>query len=245
MERLAKVGFDQSYTYFTWRNTKYELKQYLTELTRTDVAEYFRPNFWPNTPDILPEYLQYGGRPAFIIRLVLAATLSSNYGVYGPAFELCVADAVDGKEEYLNSEKYEIKRWNRTKQGNIRAVMEWVNRSRRENPSLQQIRNLRFFDVDNEMIICYGKMTDDMSNVTIMLVNLDPYHTQSGWVSLPLEDLQIEPSQSFLLHDQLSDDKYIWQERRNYIELDPRVMPAHILRLHRRLRRETDFDYFM
>ncbi len=245
MEHLAKIGFDQSYTYFTWRNTKYELTQYLTELTKTDVAEYFRPNFWPNTPDILPEYLQYGGRPAFIIRLVLAATLSSNYGVYGPAFELCVSDAVEGKEEYLNSEKYEIKKWNRTRAGNIRAVTERVNRSRRQNPSLQQTRNLRFFEVDNDMILCYGKMSDDMSNVTIMLVNLDPYHTQSGWINLPLEDLQVDPEKPYLLHDQLSHDKYIWQGYRNYIELDPRVMPAHILCLHRRLRRETDFDYFM
>lgn len=245
MERLAKVGFDQSYTYFTWRNTKYELTEYLTQLTRTEVGEYFRPNFWPNTPDILPQYLQYGGKPAFIIRLVLAATLSSNYGIYGPAFELCVADAIEGKEEYLNSEKYEIKRWNRTGPDNIRAVIQRVNRSRRENPSLQQTRNLRFFDVDNDMILCYGKMTDDMSNVTITVVNLDPYHAQAGWVSLPLESLQIDPNQPFLLHDQLSHDKYIWQGHRNYIELDPRVMPAHILCLHKRLRRETDFDYFM
>lgn len=245
MERLAKVGFDQSYTYFTWRNTKHEVTQYLTELTQTDVAEYFRPNFWPNTPDILPQYLQYGGRPAFIIRLVLAATLSSNYGIYGPAFELCVADAVEGKEEYLDSEKYEIKDWNRTGRGNVRAVIERVNRSRRENPSLQQTRNLKFFPADNDMIVAYGKTNEDKSNVTIMLVNLDPYHTQSGWVSLPLEELQIDPDQPFLLHDQLSGDKYIWQGHRNYIELDPRVMPAHILCLHRRLRRETDFDYFM
>jgi len=245
MERLAKVGFDQSYTYFTWRNTKYELTQYLTKLTQTEVGEYFRPNFWPNTPDILPQYLQYGGKSAFIIRLVLAATLSSNYGIYGPAFELCLGDAVEDKEEYLNSEKYEIKNWNRNKSGNIRTVVERVNRTRRENPSLQQTRNLRFFTVDNDMILCYGKATEDMSNVTITLVNLDPYHTQSGWVSLPLDDLEIDPGQPYLLHDQLSHDKYIWQGHRNYIELDPRVMPAHVLCLRKRLRRETDFDYFM
>jgi starch synthase (maltosyl-transferring) len=245
MERLAKVGFDQSYTYFTWRNTKYELTGYLTELTQAEVGEYFRPNFWPNTPDILPEHLQYGGRSAFIIRLVLAATLSSNYGIYGPAFELCVGEAVEGKEEYLNSEKYEIKDWDRNQKGNIRAVIDRVNRCRRENTSLQQTRNLRFFTVDNDMILCYGKATNDMSNITITLVNLDPYHTQSGWVTLPLEDLQIDLGQPYLLHDQLSDDKYIWQGHTNYIELDPRVLPAHILCLHKRLKRETDFDYFM
>jgi starch synthase (maltosyl-transferring) len=245
MQRLAKVGFDQSYTYFTWRNTKYELTEYLTELTQTGVAEYSRPNFWPNTPDILPQYLQYGGRPAFIIRLVLAATLSSNYGIYGPPFELCVSEAIEGKEEYLNSEKYEIKNWDRSKSGNIRAVVERVNRTRRENPSLQQTRNLSFFAVDNDMILCYGKKSDDLSNVTIMLVNLDPYHTRSGWVSLPLDELQIDPGRPYMLHDQLSDDKYVWQGARNYIELDPRVMPAHILCLRKHLRRETDFDYFI
>ncbi|OHB78517.1 MAG: hypothetical protein A2Z25_02050 [Planctomycetes bacterium RBG_16_55_9] len=245
MERLAKVGFDQSYTYFTWRNTKHELTEYLTELTQKEVAEYFRPNFWPNTPDILPQYLQYGGRPAFVIRLVLAATLSSNYGIYGPAFELCVSEAIEDKEEYFNSEKYEIKDWDRSGSGNIRAVVERVNRVRRQNPSLQQNCNLRFFAVDNDAILCYGKATDDLSNVTIMVVNLDPRHTQAGWVSLPLEDLQIDPSQPYLLHDQLSHDKYIWQGPRNYIELDPRVLPAHVLSLHKRLRRETDFDYFM
>lgn len=245
MGRLAKIGFDQSYTYFTWRNTKDELTAYLTELTQTQVAEYVRPNFWPNTPDILPQYLQYGGRPAFIIRLVLAATLSSNYGIYGPAFELCVSEAMDDKEEYLNSEKYQIKEWDRNGSGNIRAVIERVNRIRRRNPSLQQTRNLRFFTVDNDMILCYGKATDDMSNVTITVVNLDPHHTQSGWVTVPAEDFQIDPDQPYLLHDQLGGDKYIWQGDSNYIELDPRVMPAHVMSLHKHVRRETDFDYFM
>lgn len=245
MQRLAKVGFDQSYTYFTWRNTKYELEQYLSELTQSEMREYLRPNFWPNTPDILPQYLQYSGRAGFIIRLVLAATLSSNYGIYGPAFELCVSDAIEGKEEYNNSEKYEIKNWNRNQRGNIRAVIERVNRTRRQNPSLQQTRNLKFFEIDNDMITAYGKMTDDLSNVTIMVVNLDPYHKQSGWLNLPLKELGIEPGQTFLLHDTLSNDKYIWHDSRNYLELDPRVMPAHILQVRRHLRREQDFDYFM
>ena len=245
MQHLAKLGFDQSYTYFTWRNIKFELEQYLTELTQTEVSEYLRPNFWPNTPDILPQYLQYGGRAAFIIRLVLAATLSSNYGIYGPAFELCVSDAVEGKEEYLNSEKYEIRHWDRNQAGNIRAVIERVNKTRRENPSLQNTRNLKFCDIDNDMMIAYGKATDALSNITIIVVNLDPYHTQSGWLNLPLEELGIDPGQPYLLHDLLSNDKYIWQGSRNYLELDPRVMPAHILKVHRRLRREQDFDYFM
>ncbi len=245
MQRLAKLGFDQSYTYFTWRNTKYELQQYLTELTKSEMVEYMRPNFWPNTPDILPQYLQYGQRPGFIIRLVLAATLSSNYGIYGPAFELCVDDALEGKEEYLNSEKYEIKDWNRNAPGNIRAVVERVNRSRKENPSLQQNRHLSFYEINNNMIMVYGKMTDDLSNVTIMVVNLDPYHKQSGMLHLPLEQLGIDPDQPYLLHDLLSNDKYIWQSSPNYIELDPHIMPAHILKLYKRMRKEQDFDYFM
>ncbi len=245
MQRLAKLGFDQSYTYFTWRNTKWELTQYLTELTRTEVAEYMRPNFWPNTPDILPEYLRYGGRSAFVVRLVLAGTLSSNYGIYGPAFELCVHDAVEGKEEYLDSEKYEIKDWDWQQPGNIRAVVERLNRARRENPCLQQTRDLMFLDIDNEMILAYAKCTEEGENTVITVVNLDPYHKHAGWIAVPLAELGIEPHQPYMLHDLLSNDKYIWQGRRHYIELDPQLMPAHVLRVHRRLRRETDFDYFM
>jgi starch synthase (maltosyl-transferring) len=245
MQRLAKVGFDQSYTYFTWRNAKWELEQYLTELTKTDVGEYLRPNFWPNTPDILPEYLQYGGRAAFIVRLVLAATLSSNYGIYGPAFETCQNAALEGREEYLDAEKYEIKHWDREQPGNIRAVVERVNLARHENASLQSTRNLNFYRIDNQMMMAYGKATRDLSNITIMIVNLDPYHKQSGWIEIPLGLLGIEPEQTYLLHDALSNDKYIWQGARHYVELDPSVMPAHIFQVHRRLRKEQDFDYFM
>jgi len=242
---LAKIGFNQSYTYFTWRNTKWELEQYIRELTQTDIGEYMRPSFWPNTPDILPQYLQFGGRPAFIIRLVLAATLSASYGMYGPAYELCVKEAVEGKEEYRNSEKYEIKQWDRSTPGNIRPIIERVNRIRRENPSLQRTRNIELYPIDNAALLCYGKTTEDKSNITITIVNLDPYHRQSGWVRLPLDRLQIDPRTPFLAHDLLTDDRYIWQGETNYVELDPRVMPAHILRVQKRLRRETDFDYFM
>ena len=245
MQRLAKGGFNQSYTYFTWRNTKWELEQYIQELTQTDVGEYMRPNFWPNTPDILPQYLQYGGRPAFIIRLILAATLSSCYGIYGPAFELCVSEAVESKEEYLNSEKYEIKQWDWKRKGNLRSVIERVNRVRKENPSLQRFRNIRLFSINNESLLCYGKISDDRSDVTVIVVNLDPHHTQSGWVQLPLDELGIDPHQPYLMDEALTGDKYVWQGHSNYLELDPHVMPAHILRLRRRLRRETDFDYFM
>jgi len=245
MQRLAKIGFNQSYTYFTWRNTKYELEQYLTELIHTEVGQCLRPSFWPNTPDILPQYLQFGGRPAFIVRLVLAATLSASYGIYGPAFELCVSEGIQDKEEYRDAEKYEIKNWDRNRPGHIKPIIERVNRIRKENPSLQSTRNLRFCHIDNDMLLCYYKAADDLSNVTVMVVNLDPHHSQSGWVRLPLRELGIDPNQPYLAHDLISDDKYIWQGESNYVELDPRVMPACILRIRAKLRRETDFDYFM
>jgi starch synthase (maltosyl-transferring) len=245
MQYLAKIGFNQSYTYFTWRNTKWELEQYIQELTQTEVGEYLRPNFWPNTPDLLPQYLQFGGRPAFIIRLILAATLSASYGIYGPAYELGITQAIEGKEEYLDSEKYELKQWDWNAPGSIRPVLERVNRIRRQNPSLQSIRNIELYPIDNEAMLCYGKITEDKSNITIMVVNIDPHHRQSGWVRLPLEHLEIDPRTPFLAHDLLTDDRYIWQGAVNYVELDPRVMPAHILRVHKRLRREMDFDYFM
>jgi starch synthase (maltosyl-transferring) len=245
MYRLAKIGFTQSYTYFTWRTTKWELTQYMTELTRSDAREYFRPNFWTNTPDILPEYLQYGGRAAFVIRLILAATLSSNYGMYGPAFELCVSEAVGEKEEYLDSEKYEIKRWDLQKPANLRNVIASVNRIRRENPALHTPWNVRFLESENDMIIFYLKAAEDLSNIILVAVNLDPYHTQSGRVRVPLEELGVDPAQPYLVHDLLSGDNYIWQGEWNYVEMNPQLMPAHIFLVRRKLRREADFDYFM
>jgi starch synthase (maltosyl-transferring) len=245
MYRLAKVGFTQSYTYFTWRNTKREFIEYLTELTQTEVGEYFRPNFWPNTPDILPEHLQFGGRPAFMMRLILAATLSSNYGIYGPAFELCVSEALPGREEYLNSEKYELKGWDWDQPGNLKDLITRVNRIRRKNLALQATRNLKFYEVDNDYLLFYVKTTEDLSNIILVVVNLDPFHTQSGWVRVPISELGIDTNQPYLVHDLLSEDKYIWQGERNYVELNPHILPAHIFRVRKRLRRETDFDYFM
>ena len=162
MYRLAKGGFSQSYTYFTWRNTEQELKAYIHELKNSEVTEYFRPNFWPNTPDILPEHLQYGRRPAFIMRLVLAATLSSNYGIYGPAFELCVSEAVPGKEEYLDSEKYEIKKWDWAQEGNIKDFIARVNKIRKGNPALQTYKNIHFCDTENDQLIAYVQTVPDL-----------------------------------------------------------------------------------
>ncbi|TFG35661.1 MAG: alpha-1,4-glucan--maltose-1-phosphate maltosyltransferase [Nitrospirales bacterium] len=245
MYHLAKLGFTQSYTYFTWRNTKSEIMRYIHELTTTDVREYFRPNFWPNTPDILPEHLQFGGRNAFMMRLVLAATLSSSYGIYGPAFELVGNEALPGKEEYLDSEKYELKRWDRDSEGNLKDFIARVNRIRRENPALQTTNNIQYYEVDNDNLLSYGKIGDDPENIILVVVNLDPFHTHSGWVNIPIQDLGINASQPYLVHDLLGDEKYIWQGGRNYVEIDPYISPAHIFRIRKKLRKEIDFDYFL
>ena len=246
MYRLAKLGFSQSYTYFTWRNTKSELTQYFTELTQTEVSDFFRANLWPNTPDILTEYLQFGGRPAFMTRLVLAAMLGASYGIYGPAFELCEnVPREPGSEEYLNSEKYEIKHWDLEKPDSLRELIARVNRIRRENPALHSDRSLRFYPIDNPELLCFGKRTEDLSNIIVVAVNLDPHHTQSGWVELPSEELGLDPQQTFQMHELLTDARYLWQGKRNYIQLDPNSVPAQIFHVRPRIRREQDFDYFM
>ncbi len=246
MYHLAKLGFSQSYTYFAWRNVKWELTQYFTELTRTEVAEYFRPNLWPNTPDILTEYLQFGGRPAFMARVVLAATLGANYGIYGPAFELCRAVAREpGSEEYLDSEKYQLIHWDLENPESLGEFIARINRIRQQNVALQSDRSLRFHPVDNEQIISYSKQTDDLENIILVVVNLDPHHVQSGWLDLPLSDLGLEPSQTFQVHDLLTGARYLWQGARNFVHLDPSAVPAHVFRIRPRLRREQDFDYFM
>jgi starch synthase (maltosyl-transferring) len=246
MYRLGKLGFSQSYSYFAWRNTKAELTEYFTQITQTDVADFFRPNLWPNTPDILTEYLQFGGRAAFVARLILAATLGANYGIYGPAFELCENAAREpGSEEYLNSEKYEIKRWNFDSPDSLKELIARINRIRRENGALHSNHSLRFHAVDNSQIICFSKSTEDLENVIVVVVNLDPYHAQAGWVELPLEQLNLSPQQPFQMHDLLSDAHYLWQGTRNYVLLDPQSVPAQVFRVRHRLRREQDFDYFM
>jgi len=246
MYQLAKLGFTQSYTYFAWRNTKLELTQYFTELTQTEVREYFCPNLWSNTPDILTEYLQFGGRPAFMARLVLAATLGASYSIYGPAFELCENRPREpGSEEYLDSEKYESKNWDIARPDSLKDFIARVNQIRQENPALHSDWSLRFHEVDNEQLICYSKRTDDLSNVVLVVVNLDPHHTQSGWVEFSLEALSIDPQKPYQMHDLLSDARYLWQGSRNYVELNSQVVPAHVFRMRRRVRTERDFDYYM
>ena len=245
MYRLAKLGFTQSYTYFAWRNTSPELTEYFTELTQGPVREYFHPSIWTNTPDILTEYLQFGGRPAFMSRLVLAATLGASYGIYGPAFELCENRAREpGSEEYINSEKYEIKNWDISRSDSLKDFIARVNRIRRENPALQGDWSLRFHDVSNEQLICYSKHTDDFSNVVLVVANLDPHHSQAGWVEFPLEDLGVDPAGPYQMQDLLSGARYLWRGTRNYVELNPQVVPAHIFRMRRRVRTERDFDYY-
>jgi starch synthase (maltosyl-transferring) len=245
MRHLAKVGFSHSYTYFTWRNTKAELTEYLTELMQTPVREYLRPNLFANTPDILHEYLQTGGRAAFQIRLVLAATLAGSYGIYGPPFELCVAAAVPGTEEYLDSEKYEVRHWDLDRRDGLQPLVTLLNRIRRENPAFRHDHRLRFLPVDNEALIAYGKSTPDLSNVVIVVVNLDPHHPQSGHLELPLAELGIDAAQSYQVDDLLGGARYLWQGPRNYVALDPHALPAHVFRVRRRIRTEQDFDYFL
>ncbi len=246
MERLAKVGFSQSYTYFTWRNTKAELTDYLTHLTSAPVSDFLRPNLWPNTPDILPERLQTGGRPAFAARLVLAATLSASYGVYGPAFELLEATPREpGSEEYLDSEKYELKGWNLDDPASLADLIARVNRVRHDNPALQRNDTLRFHPTDNDALICYSKRAPENDDVILAVVNLDPHHTHSGWLDLDLDELDVEPERPFQVHDLLGDARFLWHGARNYVELDPGVMPAHLFRIRRRVRTERDFEYYL
>ncbi len=229
MYQLAKLGFTQSYTYFTWRNAKQELTDYFTELTTTDVREFFCPNLWPNTPDILHEYLQKGGRPAFMTRLVLAATLGSSYGIYGPAFELCVnAPKEPGSEEYLNSEKYELKVWELNAPWSLKDLIARINRARREHPALHHDWSLHFHRVDNEMLLSYSKTTGDLADVILVVVNLDYTYTQSGWVTLDLPALGVASDRPFEVHDLLANRRYTWNGPTNYVELNPHVLPAHL-----------------
>jgi starch synthase (maltosyl-transferring) len=233
MHKLAKIGFTQSYTYFTWRNAKAELIEYFTELTQSPTREYFRPNVWPNTPDILHATLQQGGRPAFIVRIVLAATLAANYGIYGPAYELLEnVPREPGSEEYLNSEKYEIKRWERDRPDSLRELIARLNRIRHDNPALQRDWSLRFHPIDNGQMMVYSKREEN--NVILVAVNLDVLHPQSGWVELALEHLNIAPHETFEVHDLLSGGSYTWSGPRNYIDLNPHQLPAHVFKVVRR-----------
>jgi starch synthase (maltosyl-transferring) len=246
MHRLAKLGFSQSYTYFTWRNTKQELTDYFTELSQGPGRQYYRPNVWPNTPDILPETLQSGLRPVYAARLILAATLASNYGIYGPTYELMEsAPREPGSEEYRNSEKYQLRHWSLQQPDSLRSLIARMNRIRRENTALQSDTGLQFCKVENDQLIAYLKADAGGTNLILTVVNLDPHHPQSGWIDLDVGALKFDPDQPYQVHDLLSEQRYIWRGRYNYVLLDPQRAPAHVFRLRRRVRSEQDFDYYL
>ena len=232
MKALAKAGFHQSYTYFTWRNSKQELTEYFTELTQTDMREYFRGNLFTNTPDILPFVLQDGGRPAFMIRVALAATLSSLYGIYS-GFELCENQALPGREEYLDSEKYQFKERDWDAPGNIKDWIARLNKIRMENRALQFYDNLQFHHADNDAILFYAKMTASRDNIILVVVNLDPHRKQSSYVDVPIDQFGPMEADIYQVHDLISGTRYTWRGRRNYVELDPEIQPAHVFRVRR------------
>lgn len=243
MYRLAKLGFSQSYTYFTWKNAKWELEQYFTEIAQPAIRDFFRPNLWTNTPDILSEYLQEGGRPAFIARLVLAATLGANYGIYGPAFELTERTPREPEsEEYLDSEKYQLRYWDVDRPDSLAELIGRVNKIRRDHPALHRDGSLSFHRTENDQLICYSKRTVDGSSVVLVVVNLDPNHRHSGVVELSLDDLGLETDESFQVHDLLTDTRFLWKGRHNFIELDPQVSPARVFRILNRRHSERIFD---
>jgi starch synthase (maltosyl-transferring) len=232
MYQLAKLGFTQSYTYFAWKNANWELAEYFTEISEPGIRDFFRPNVWPNTPDILNEYLQTGGRAAFAARLILAATLSGNYGIYGPAFELCEGRAVrKGSEEYLDSEKYQIRVWDREDANSLKDLITHVNGVRRGSAALQSNNGVHFHRVDNEQLVAYSRVTDDHSDMMLMVVNLDPHNMQAGWVDVVLAEFGLGSEESFQVHDLLTDAQYVWHGARNFVQLNPTVLPAHIFRV--------------
>jgi len=228
MQRLAKVGFSQSYTYFTWRNTKEELTQYLTELTQGEQFQYYRPNFFPNTPDILPIFLQQGGRPAFRIRLVLAATLSPAYGIYN-GFELCENRAVPGKEEYIDSEKYQYKVWDWDRPGNIKAEIAAINRLRRASPALRLFDNLRFHESGHGEVLFYSKISPDRSDAVLVAVTLDPHRVVRTEIEFPLAELGLPLDAEFETHEAFTGEIRRWAGARHWIVLDPETLPALVL----------------
>ena len=279
MYQLAKLGYNNSYTYFAWRNTRDELRAYGEELFQTDVAEFYRPNFWPNTPDIFTEYLEHSGRPAHVVRFVLAATMSSAYGVYAPPYEHVDARKHPDREEYVDNEKYEVRTWDWDDQTGLQPLMRRVNRIRRENPALHHMRTLRFCDTDNPHLLAYWKEEpavpgsagpppgapdarrpasgdprtsagdgvatsggDRAANLVLCVVNLDPYHRQSGWVQLPLDRWGMSYDRPFEVHDQLGGERYTWHGGSAYVELDPHTLPAHVFRVERPTRSEADFE---
>jgi starch synthase (maltosyl-transferring) len=233
MYQLAKVGFSQSYTYFTWRNTKREITEYLTEVTRPPVAEFFRPNFFVNTPDINPIFLQTSGRAGFLIRAALAATLSGLWGIYS-GFEICEADPLPGREEYLDSEKYEIRPRNYAAQGNIVAEIGILNHIRRRHPALQSHLGLKFYNADSDNVILYGKRDPMDRSIVLVAVTLDPHAIQEVEIEIPLWEFGLEDKASIMATDLIHGDTFGWYGKNQRIRLDPADLPYRIWRLEAR-----------
>lgn len=231
MAALAKIGYTQSYTYFTWRVRKGEIMEYINELVYGPSRNYFRPNFWPNTPDILPYHLQHQGENIFIIRLALAATLSSNYGIYGPSYEFCDNSPVEGKEEYWNSEKYEVKKYDWRRTNRMTDIITILNKARKEHRALQSTWNTQFLSIENSSIVAYLKATEDLSDIVLVVVNLDSHVKHSGYVQLPKEKLKLGDHINVKLHDVITDEQYTWAQEWNYVELDPYVFPFHLFKV--------------
>jgi starch synthase (maltosyl-transferring) len=245
MYELAKLGFSQSYTYFTWRNSKHELTEYFSELWRPEVRDFFRPNLWPATPDILPEPLQRGARGAFMARVTLAAMLSGNFGIYGPPFEHgWSAPLRPGSEEYLNSEKYEVHHHRRDRPDSLKDYIARLNSIRRGSAALTHDAALQFHATDNDQVICFSRSTDDLWDIVVVVVNLDPYHAQSAWVELPLEKFCLPVNLPFQMHDLLNDAAYRWSGAWNFVRLDPHYCPAHVVRVRRHVRTENGVEHF-
>ena len=243
MQELAKAGFTQSYTYFTWRNTKQELTEYLTELTTPPMRDFFRANFFANTPDILPEFLQRGGRPAFLIRAVLASMTCPVYGIYS-GFELCENTPVPGKEEYLDSEKYQFKGRDWNAPGNIKDFITRLNKIRSENRALRGYDNLRLHTAENDNILFFSKSTESLDNTILVAVTLDPWNGQGGFVAVPLADFGIGGDEEYEVEDLLTGEWFRWRGARNFVGLDPHSRPAHIFRLRRRIGRTEGATVF-
>ena len=244
MYRLAKLGFTQSYTYFAWRNDPWSIEKYLSEVTQSPVADFFRPNAWPNTPDINPEYLQTHARSAYVVRAVLAATLCANYGLYGPVFEQMDGQPTrPGAEEYVNSEKYEVRHWNLDVQHSLADLLARLNHTRRANVALQHDRGLKFHYSDNGQVVCFSKKHGD--SLVLVVANTDPYHTHWANLHMDLDAMGLAHDQPFQVHDVLTDARYRWQGNHAVVKLDPGESPAHVFVVRKRARTEHDFEYFL
>ena len=230
MQQLGKQGYTQSYTYFTWRNNKQELTEYIEELTKTEQREYMRPNFWPNTPDINPYHLQGANESKYIQRYVLAATLSSNIGIYGPVFEQMIDAAIPGKEEYLNSEKFQLCHYDWYKENKLTTIIARVNQLRHQNEALQQTNNIKFCYIENNNLMAFYKWNDAKTNELLIIISLDPYYSQQGSVKMPLNELKINQGHAYQMHDLVTESVYNWYNEWNYVELHP-TLPFHIFKI--------------